>query len=87
MMISAEYKEIFKKEIIQRSKGVIFSYSPIDDTYKYQPYSHAVGSGAVEGLATLMRQNLLFYAFGEDEVIKYYNNGAFSSLEQAAKFA
>lgn len=84
---SQEYKNIFEKEIIQKSKGVIFSYSSIDDTYKYQPYSHAVGSSAVEDLATLMRQNLLFYAFGEDEVVKYYNNGVFSSLEQAAKFA
>lgn len=87
MTVSQEYKEIFEKEILQKGKGVIFSYSPVADTYKYQPYSHAVGRNAVEDLAELMRQNLLFYAFGEDEVVKYYNNGTFSSLEQAAKFA
>lgn len=87
MTVSQDYKEIFEKEIIQKSKSIIFSYSPLEDTYKYQPYSHAVGDNAVEDLAAFMRQNLLFYAFGEDEVVKYYNNGAFSSLEQAAKFA
>lgn len=87
MTVSQDYKEIFEKEIIQKSKSIIFSYSPLEDTYKYQPYSHPVGDNAVEDLAALMRQNLLFYAFGEDEVVKYYNNGTFSSLEQAAKFA
>ncbi len=86
-MVSKEYKEIFNQEIIQKSKGVIFSYSPINDTYKYQPYSHAVGSNSVEDLAALMRQNLLFYTFGEDEVVNFYNKGTFSSLEQAAKYA
>ena len=85
--MSQEYKEIFENEIIQKSKGIIFSYSPVKDMYKYWPYSHAVGNNAVEDLATLMRQNLLFYAFGEDEVVKYYSNGKFSSLEQAAKLA
>ena len=43
MTVSQDYKEIFEKEIIQKSKSIIFSYSPLEDTYKYQPYSHAVG--------------------------------------------
>ena len=87
MAVTQEYKEIFEKEIIQKSKCIIFSYSPLEDTYKYLPYSHAVGGNAVEDLAALMRQNLLFYAFGEDEVVNFYNKGSFSSLEQAAKYA
>ena len=72
MTVSQEYKEIFEKEILQKSKGVIFSYSPVEDAYKYQPYSHDVGDNAVEDLAALMRQNLLFYAFGEDEIVNFY---------------
>lgn len=87
MTISQEYKEIFEKEIVQKSKSVIFSYCPVEDKYKYQPYSHNVGNNAVEDLATLMRQNLLFYAFGEDEVENFYNKGSFSSLDQAVKYA
>ena len=87
MTVSQEYKEIFEKEIIQKSKSIIFSYSPLEDAYKYQPYSHAVGDDAVEDLAALMRKNLLFYAFGEDEIVNFYNKESFSSLEQAAKYA
>lgn len=87
MDFSQKYREIFDNEIIQKSKGIIFSYSPIDDTYKFQPYSHATGNNAVENLATLMRHNLLFYAFGEKEVVEYYTKGMFSSLEQAVQYA
>ena len=82
-----EYKEIFDKEIVQQSKGVIFSFSPLNEKYTYQPYSHAITDNAVERLGELMRRNLLFYSFGEDEVIEAYEKGKFSSLEQAAKYA
>lgn len=81
------YKDIFNMEIIQQSKGIIFSFSPLNDKHTYQPYSHAISNDAVERLGELMRHNLLFYSFGEDEVVAYYENNAFSSLEQAAKYA
>ena len=82
-----EYNDIFEREIIQKSKGLIFSFSPLNDKHTYQPYSHAISSDAVEKLGELMRHNLLFYSFGEDEVVEYYKKDAFSSLEQAAKYA
>lgn len=87
MSIYHEYNDIFEREIIQQSKGIIFSFSPLNDQHTYQPYSHAISSDAVEKLAELMRHNLLFYSFGEDEVVDYYEKDAFSSLEQAAKYA
>lgn len=59
MTVSQEYKEIFEKEILQKGKGVIFSYSPVEDAYKYQPYSHAVGRNAVEDLAALISEKCL----------------------------
>ncbi len=82
-----EYNDIFEREIIQQSRAIIFSFSPLNDQHTYQPYSHAISSDAVEKLAELMRHNLLFYSFGEDEVVAYYEKDAFSSLEQAAKYA
>ena len=82
-----EYNDIFEREIIQQSKGVIFSFSPLNDQYTYQPYSHAISTDAVERLGKLMRHNLLFYSFGEDEVVEYYTKNKFSSIEQAAKYA
>lgn len=82
-----EYDDIFEKEIVQKSKGVIFSFSPVADTYKYLPYTHGISATAVEDLGELMRCNLFFYAFGEEEVVAYYKKDKFSSMEQAAKYA
>lgn len=87
MSISEEYNSIFEKEIIQKSKGIIFSFSPITDTYTYHSYSHGVSDTAVEDLCELMRHNLFFYAFGEEEVVAYYNKDRFSSMQQAARYS
>lgn len=82
-----EYHNIFDREIIQASKGILYSFSPLNDKHTYQPYCHRISDDAVEQLGKLMRHNLLFYSYGEDEVVEYYNNHSFSSLEQAAKYA
>lgn len=34
-----------------------------------------------------MRHNLLFYAFGEEEVVRFYQEDMFASLETAARYA
>ena len=87
MSIYQDYKTIFETEIVQQSKGIIFSFSPLNDIHSYQPYTHSISPDAVEKLGELMRHNLLFYSFGEDEVVSYYKKNAFSSLEKAAKYA
>lgn len=87
MSILQEYRSILDKEIIQKSKGIIFSFSPIENEYKYRPYGHAVSDTSVEDLAALMRHNLIFYAFGEEEVVRLYRKDIFDSLEKAAKYA
>ena len=81
------YNDIFNKEIIQKSKGIIFSYASLNDKHTYQPYSHNIDDSAVEKLGELMRHNLLFYSYGEDEVKKAYESDNFTSLKQAAKYA
>lgn len=87
MPLNQDYNNIFEREIVQPSKGIIFFFSPLNDRHTYQPYSHAISPDAVEKLGELMRHNLLFYSFGEDEVVTYYEKDAFSSLEKAAKYA
>ena len=82
-----DYNSIFAREIVQHSKGVIFSFSPLSEKHTYQPYSHGISADAVERLGELMRHNLIFYSFGEDEVVSYYKKKAFASLEEAAKYA
>ncbi len=81
-----KYRDIFHKEIFQKSKGVIFSFSPLNDKYVYRPYSHAISEDAVEQLGALMRQNLFFYSFGEKEVIEYYEKNRFETMERAARY-
>ena len=87
MPICEQYKSIFNKEILQYSKGVIFTFSPVSDGRTYQPYSHAISATGVEDLCDLMRKNIFFYAYGEDEVVEYYEKDKFKSLEAAAKYA
>lgn len=87
MSISQEYKKIYAEEIISKCKGVIFRYSPVKNKYDFLPFSHGVGCDAVEKLAEIMRKNLLFYCYGEEEIVSDYARSKFSSLEQAAKYA
>lgn len=82
-----EYNDIFDREIIQRSKGIIIPFSPLNDKYTYNPYAHDISDDAVEKLGEVMRYNLFFYGFGEDEVVDYYKQGKLSSIAQAAKYA
>lgn len=87
MSIIERYHKIFDKEILQKSREVIFSFSPLQDQFIYQPYSHNISADSVEKLGELMRHNLFFYSYGEEEVVQHYEKDHFSSLEQAAKYA
>lgn len=68
MSITKRYNEIFDKEILQKSRGIIFTFSPLQDQFVYQPYSHNISANSVEKLGELMRRNLFFYSYGEEEV-------------------
>ena len=62
MSIIERYHKIFDKEILQKSRGVIFSFSPLQDQFIYQPYSHNISADSVEKLGELMRHNLFSIA-------------------------
>ncbi|MEA5026970.1 MAG: hypothetical protein VB012_04845 [Erysipelotrichaceae bacterium] len=85
--ISGTYRKIYGKEIMPLSKGVILTYSPLTNKFLFQPFSHNTDESCIQQLSTLMRKNLLFYCYGEDEVVTHYQKGTFSDLEQAATFA
>lgn len=87
MNISECYRKIYEEEIMPLSKGVILTYSPLTNKYFFQPFSHNTDLDCIEQLSTLMRKNMLFYCYGEEEVVTHYQKGTFSDLEQAAKFA
>jgi len=85
--ISKEYQKIYDDTILFASKGVIITYDSLLDKFLYQPISHNADVDCVQQLCKLMRDNLLFYCYGEEEVVKHYENNNFSSLERAATYA
>ena len=85
MNVYEEYQKIFRKEIIDESKGIIFSYSTCRKEYFFQPFSHGVEGDAVNKLGALMRKNLFFYCYGEDEAIEEYEID--SDMENNSKYA
>ncbi len=95
MSISQEYKHIFENEIIIQNKSIICEYSPVKGLYEYKPYSHncSVCCGKIcyglcyTSLGELMRKNLVFYCYGEEEIVKNYRNKFFYDLEKSAKYA
>lgn len=87
MTMHEKYKEIFSDEISKPSKVIIFQYSVVENKYSFQPFSHAIALDAVEKLSSLMRDNLYFYCYGEEEIVKHYESKSFVNLETAVKFA
>ena len=87
MTITERYNQIYTSEIASKSRNIIIKYSPVKNQHVFSPFRHAVGINSVENLAQIMRKNLLFYCYGEEEVVKHYQQGNFLNLEQAAQYA
>ncbi len=73
----------------------LYTYnSPVSKTYQFRPFRHnyeecdgTCADNCAEKLGALLRKDLVFYAYGEDEIVKNTNNGLFSNLEQASVYA
>lgn len=82
-----KYRELYNKVITQNIKGIIFDYAPISDTYTFKPFSHNTASNSVEELGRIMRNNLPFYSYGEEEVIKYFEGNYFKTITDISHFS
>ena len=82
-----KYRDLYEKIIVQNIKGVIYDYSPINDTYTFKPFSHSVSSNSVEELGRIMRNNLPFYCYGEDEVIQYFERYNLDNITDFSRFS
>lgn len=87
MRITDKYRQIYFDEIASKCRGIILEYSPVTNTHEFHPFSHGTGPNAVEQLGRIMRQNLLFYCYGEEEIVSHYEEKTFSDLEKAAQHA
>lgn len=95
MSMSSEYRSIFDSEISTVANTLIYRYTPIDNTHTFQPLSHncqqkctgTCSENCHIELGRLMRKNLVFYSYGEDEILSKIKNGLFSDLEKASIYA
>lgn len=59
MFDGSEYRAILDKEIIQKSKSIIFSFNPENDVYQFKPYETGV---------TPLGEALMEYGFPVDAI-------------------
>lgn len=82
-----EYRKIYDSYVLSASKGVIIKYDSQLDRFFFQPISHNTDEDSVQQLSELMRKNLFFYCYGEEEVVSNYKNCNFLSLKHATNYA
>lgn len=95
MSVFEEYRKIYEKEIEDLFKKEILAYDEFQDTHIFQPLSHncnTLCSGGCnhqcyKSLGQLMRKNIVFYCYGEDEIVKKAKTGALKDLAKATRFA
>lgn len=95
MSISEKYKKLYNQYIIENLKQEIAIYNRENEINIYQPLSHNCSRKCTDicnhecfkSLGKLMRDNIVFYCYGEDEIVTNFESGLFSDLEKATKAA
>jgi len=87
-MPNQNYSLLYNDLIVKKAKTVIVEYSKSNETYKYHPYSHHDDMGSSNELCDLLIDNMVFYAFSENEILKLHSNiNILDDLRSAAKYA
>ena len=82
------YKQIYNDLILQRAASLIIRYDCLTSTYTYDSFSHDNTPTCTEDLIQLIINDMVFYAFSEDEVLADHEQfGLLDNLHDAAKFA
>lgn len=95
MSIAEKYRKIYDGYVGRNLGQEIKIYDEEKEINNYQPLSHNCAQKCTDkcnhqchkSLGELMRKNIVFYCYGEDEVVNKFENGLFSDLERATKAA
>lgn len=95
MSVAEEYRKIYNTYMYCDLKQEIAVYKQEKGINNYQALSHNCEQKCTDNcehqchksLGEIMRKNLVFYCYGEEEVVNNFNNGLFSDLENATKAA
>lgn len=82
------YKQLYNDLIINKTKKIIVRYIPKKQNYTYESYSHYCTDISLDDVSKLIIDNIVFYAFSENEIVKHNNEiGLLDDLREAAKYA
>jgi len=95
MSTSKRYKEIYKDKIQDDFNKEIKVYEHEKDVNTYIPFSHNCGMSCgnncahncYKKLGVLMRNNLIFYCYGESEIVKKMDEHFFDDFERSVLYA
>lgn len=95
MSVAEEYRKIYKTHVCEELEREIAIYNVEKGINSYQPLSHncirkctgKCNHQCYKSLGKLMRGNIVFYCYGEDEIVNNFKNGLFSDLEKATRAA
>lgn len=82
-----EYCRIYNELIRNKSEGIIINYDIQSKNYTYQPFSHKIADSALNDLYNLVIDNIVFYAYSENEIISKNDLGILDDLRTAAMYA
>ena len=86
--IAEEYRKIYNVYVCKELEQEIAIYEAEKGINNYQPLSHNCAQKCAgncnhqchKSLGKLMRKNIVFYCYGEDEIVTNFQNGLFSDL-------
>ena len=82
------YKEIYNKLIGEKFNTVVIRYSPEKGKYEYRGFSHHAEKNALDNIANLIIDDMIFYAFSENEILRLNDDiDLLEDLRAAAKYA
>ncbi|MDE7425767.1 MAG: DUF1837 domain-containing protein [Lachnospiraceae bacterium] len=95
MSVAEEYRKLYNKYVCEDLEQEITIYDREKGINIYRPLTHNCRKKCTgkcnhqchKSLGELMRKNIIFYCYGEDEIVTNFRNGLFSDLEKATKVA
>lgn len=95
MSVAEEYRNLYNMYVCKDLEREIAIYDREKEINIYQPLSHNCRKKCIgqcnhqchKSLGELMRKNIVFYCYGEDEIVTNFRNGLFSDLEKVTKAA
>ena len=84
-----KYRDIYKVHVIDFNcqTDALVAFPGIKENYEYRGFHHSTREDWVNKISTLMRKGLVFYCYGDDEIIEKDEKHKFEDLERLSTIA